>query len=47
MSAAIPSVEGAPRPPRHRKARHMAAADREKALDVALANIEKQFGKGR
>src|SRR3954464_2767221 len=24
----------------------MAAADREKALDVALANIEKQFGKG-
>src|SRR6187401_2972795 len=25
---------------------HMAGADREKALDAALANIEKQFGKG-
>ena len=24
----------------------MAGADREKALDAALANIEKQFGKG-
>ena len=24
----------------------MAAADRDKALDIALANIEKQYGKG-
>src|ERR1044072_5813317 len=45
MSAAFLSVEGAPHPSRHRKARPM-AADREKALDVALANIERQFGKG-
>src|SRR3954469_18403181 len=45
MSVAIPSVGDAPQPSRHRKAPLM-AADREKALDVALANIEKQFGKG-
>src|SRR3954453_15273568 len=45
MSAAVPNVEGAPHSTRPRKPRHM-AADREKALDAALANIERQFGKG-
>src|SRR3990170_2906103 len=29
-----------------RRTDHMAGGDREKALDAALANIEKQFGKG-
>src|ERR671926_1676251 len=45
MSAAIPSVGDAPHHSPTLEGTTM-AQDREKALDVALANIEKQFGKG-
>src|SRR5215212_6666844 len=46
MSVARPSVADVPASDETDWDTNMAGGDREKALDAALANIERQFGKG-